>query len=758
MAKKCNHSFQLIAQNIGPHSNLNENLNAGDAGQIRIGIFASNGGGKSSLSRQFRLLSMPEAERPISNKYLSLGEQQGEFKFKLFQQDNPGDKSEVTIIYKRNEQPIIKDDNKLIYHVFNSDYVRESIEPQNFGQNNKIEGYIIGKTAVDLSTDKITLERLSAKSKAIKGELQEGIKSAHDELKSHNVRANTAEFKSITFESLIANSIPSNGDGSFHNVQVELKKLQGIPDDINDIPVHKSYFETNYIVIKEIVENLNTNISISELSEEFKRKIRSKEKFIVEGVKLLGNKYDVCPFCEQDLEDKQNDLINDFIKYINDAETIQVNKLKNNITQICTLKNLFENKLTEFIKIQSAYNNIRDYFPSYKNKDISNIKKLDIDWNEIVETINIKIDNISINVTSDKIERIEKTYKSVVEYQTQIISLCEHNNKLINSINHEKNNTRDELLRLRRTLSRAKHVELYDSFATKIIEFNETKLAEKEKEKEIQSAESKEKILKKDIYTDTFDNLLKFVFNDKYIYNKENSCLKLKEHSLKTNANDILSDGEKNIIAFCCYIAETHTIINTDSDYNNLFFVIDDPISSMDFHYTYTLCRILERLEDAFPSMDRIYLRFIVFTHNIEFMSILLRNNSIRQKFVLTHSELKKLNKELVMPYHEHLSDIYKVASHTMLPTHTTPNSMRNILETVAKFENPEQSLISYIEDNTDLNRCSSLHNMFQDLSHGIFRSQTAILPDDVIKGCEIIIEFMKVRYSGQIKNVTKTI
>ena len=140
----------------------------------------------------------------------------------------------------------------------------------------------------------------------------------------------------------------------------------------------------------------------------------------------------------------------------------------------------------------------------------------------------------------------------------------------------------------------------------------------------------------------------------------------------------------------------------------------------MDFHFTYSVCRILERLHDYFREMNRKNLKFILFTHSIEFMSILLRNNVVQKKYVLTHNKFKELKKELVMPYHEHLSDIYKVANDYIEPSHTTPNSMRHVLETISKFENPNQDLISFIDNIEILKNCSSLYNMIQDLSHGI--------------------------------------
>ena len=199
-------------------------------------------------------------------------------------------------------------------------------------------------------------------------------------------------------------------------------------------------------------------------------------------------------------------------------------------------------------------------------------------------------------------------------------------------------------------------------------------------------------------------------------------------------------------------------MINNESDYDKLFFIIDDPISSMDFHYTYSLCRILERLHENFEYSNRKKLRFILFTHNIEFMSILLRNNVIQKKYVLTHGKFKELKKELVLPYHEHLSDIYNVANDTQEPTHTIPNSMRHVLETIAKFEDPNQELVTFVDNNSDLKSCSALYNMIQDLSHGVWRSQPAIFPDDLKKGCKTIINFIENKYKGQIDNVKKTV
>ena len=52
---------------------------------------------------------------------------------------------------------------------------------------------------------------------------------------------------------------------------------------------------------------------------------------------------------------------------------------------------------------------------------------------------------------------------------------------------------------------------------------------------------------------------------------------------------------------------------------------------------------------------------FLVLTHNIEFMSILIRNKIVDGRFILEKSNIKVLQKELIMPYEEHLRDVYYI-------------------------------------------------------------------------------------------------
>lgn len=760
MAGKEKYNIHLTATNIGPHENLNQPCDAGEDEPIRIGVFASNGGGKSSLSRQFRLLELDQTELPLSNKYITLGKNQANFKFKLFRQDVPSEKHEFEIAHSVDKKPQITDNSDLIFHVFNSDYVRESIEPSNYGQDKKIEGYIIGKDAVDLTKENSELEALRKEYLALKEKIDHSIQVAQTELRQIGIRTNTNEYASIKFDNLIDGNyyVPQEAT-TYKELRASLKKLEGIPDDLLNVTLI-SPLNGNSQFIDNIITYLQENISVSELSEEFKTKISAKDGFIRAGVELLHEERKTCPFCEQELGDNQLLLIDDFIAYLKDAETVYKNKLRSHLSNLHTLKDLLSKKHNEFLKTESQFNHNKGYFPSYKDKRLSAISdptELFLS-SEIEQAIDSRIENITLVPTVEQVKIMAQQKEKIQLYIDAIIKYIVSNNSKIDSINNVKSNTNAEVLSLKKRICNAKFIELQSTLNNEVGALRQSVKNGKEKAEQIRQLNRKAKKSKKDVIVDTFNNLMMFIFSDKYVFNADDSSLKIKNFSLKANAHDILSDGEKNVIAFCYFIAETHALIENESDYDKLFFVIDDPISSMDFHYTYSLCRILERLHDYFSYSHRKKLRFILFTHNIEFMSTLMRNNVIQKRYVLTPGKIRELKKELVMPYHEHLSDIYCVANDKLEPTHTTPNSMRNVLETIGRFENPNQNLISFVDGNDELKKCSSLYNMIQDMSHGIIRSQPAILPDDIKKGCKTIIAFLENRYKGQIENVKKTV
>ena len=70
--------------------------------------------------------------------------------------------------------------------------------------------------------------------------------------------------------------------------------------------------------------------------------------------------------------------------------------------------------------------------------------------------------------------------------------------------------------------------------------------------------------------------------------------------------------------------------------------------------------------------------------------------------YLITSGSIKRYDYRLLMPYENHLHDVVCVADGSLDPSHTTGNSIRHIIETIARFEDPQIGLERYIENNNN--------------------------------------------------------
>ena len=137
---------------------------------------------------------------------------------------------------------------------------------------------------------------------------------------------------------------------------------------------------------------------------------------------------------------------------------------------------------------------------------------------------------------------------------------------------------------------------------------------------------------------ETIRNVLEYFFSGKYTLEENSFRLVFNKTTLEKNqANNVLSEGEKNIIAFAYYLGDTYTRINTDEDFKRLFFVIDDPISSMDFAHVYTVCGIMRDLQKILPEISG-HQKLLVLTHNNDFIRMLHSNGIVKTTMLLKSS------------------------------------------------------------------------------------------------------------------------
>ncbi|CAA6828159.1 MAG: Unknown protein [uncultured Sulfurovum sp.] len=733
--------------NIGPHFNLNSLENTSS---LKTAIYANNGSGKTFLSRMFRL-SEVSVDNKINkvNKLISFTKNNGSFEFKIIH--NEGIKS-IELQLTKGNTPSIKNNTGFIFHTFNSDYVRENIEALEYRPDGEIKGYILGKAHIDLTKEKEALNNKKEIYEVNKKRLEKRVKKQKEELdvKELVIRKNVTEYINFSFENIINQSdLGYPEEKSFQELKKENVTLNTLPDDYPDI--QSINFSVNDEIFDLLSSLLMTSYTKSKFSDAFKSKVKSKQNFIELGLGSIQEKDDSCPFCEQTFGDDAIALIDTYIKYLNDEEGKVVKDINDLSISIKNLEKEIKKNYDTYLIIKSKYDELIKYIPSINNEfevllEPKVLKDVFCDISDKLiekkEDITIALDcKGELGTINDYINLIEKNIKL--------------NNKYISDINLKKNNLNKEKLSIKKRLCIAKYQETLELEQESIDELNKQNIDIEVLENEINIEESKVKISKREKIVETFKSYLNIFFNGKYDFDEESFALKMNTHNLIDNASDVLSEGEKSIVAFCFYLAETHKKVDREDDYKKLFFVIDDPISSLDFHYVYSVAQIIKRLNHSFELGERV--KFLVLTHNVEFMSILIRNKIVDGRFVIEKQKIQKLQKELIMPYEEHLRDVYNVSKGLVKPNHTTANSIRHILETINKFEKPNLIFVDYCQQIGGLiDENEFLYALIHDNSHGNYRENRPYSEDMITVGCKKVIEIIESKFDGQIEVMKK--
>ena len=744
----------LSLKGIGPHkdTSFEENVSS-----INMAIFAENGSGKSFISKSFKritdlayLKADEEDENRLRNKtsaMIRFGDSKGCMHFGITPQ-NETEKS-LDIIFENEQLPKINDTSGLIYHVFNSEYVKENLESVNYKPEDNVSGFILGKVNIDLSKEKQTLMGLMDDFDKFKKSIEQSIDDGRQELKNLQIQSNTSEFIKITYDNIKTLKLTDEVQ-DFNSLKARYSKLINMPNDLADIGF-STFPDVNQI--KSLVESINelllTEYSLSNFAEEFKENVKNKQNFIETGLQLSDGKN--CPFCGQSYSDKANALIDMYTAFLKDEEAKVVNSIIN-------IQKSIQNVIESFINCEdrnkiaiAQYDSMKTYFPSLETT------KLDLIDTELL----IKVLKKFIDILEKKKQDISNSKFDIKEITNEIgalltenLEIAQNNNMLIKTLNSNKNDINKERLGLRKALCNAKFNSIIES--CKEAFDNMGKLDEKiqKLKKEIEDKESQAKIDRRKMLITELKHYLSLFFADKYDFDEENFCVKFQNKALIKNTDDVLSDGEKSILAFCFYLANIHGIVSKAEDYNRILFIIDDPVSSMDFNYVYNVAQVIRDLKKH-EQIKRV--RYIVLTHNMEFMSILVRNKIVSKKYILSHGGFTDFKDNYVMPYTYNLLDIYNESIGKGCHSHTIPNSIRHVLETIYHFEGTKSvndNFEGYIANNEILSQNGNLYSLINDHSHGAIRNSNGYTEEILVNACKTVIAFIKDRYPGQITEI----
>jgi hypothetical protein len=742
MAK--NISIEITTSNLGPHEALVSKL---QTSSLEIGIYANNGSGKTFLSRAFRLLTKKDLQIEDSNKLLTIGRNDGFFQLKIVNSKEPGKVRELDLVIGRNSIPVItRNTTDYLFRVFNEDYIKENLEGLKYRPDGQIEGYILGKEKIDLSNEKRLLAEARLEYINKEKELKTNVGTAVKQLDELSIRKNTVEYQNVNYNNLFIPEFIVTETETFNDLLKKHNQLKSIPDSLADL------INTEKLKLTDTLSSINSFLkeifSRSSIAEDFKQKVKNKQDFIQAGINLFDKENRICPFCEQILGEESMHLIDHYLEYLSETEAQQIKKSNDLFAQLKSERKDYGDIYKTFVKLHNDYLKNQKFIPSLSDKhlvEIKEIKELDPYYKIIQNALEKKKEDITALIMS---KEIDEAIIAINSWVTNTNLIIQSNEIIIQAFNNRKNNINVERLDLNRRLCKSRFIELKKTEDSLIKKISEIIFSIEQLENEILQKEQSEKISKKIKVVETFKSLLSKFFGGKYSFDDMTFCLKFKNHLLETNASDVLSSGEKSIVAFCYYIAESHKFIEKEEDYEKLFFIIDDPISSQDFHFVYATSQIIRTLNGLFK-IPR--LRLILLTHNLEFMSIIIRNKIIDQKFILADAKVENLGNELIMPYEQHLRDIYQISQGTKSPCHTTPNSLRHILETINRFIAPDTELNLFCEKIDGYAENEFLYSLMHDGSHGGIRLQKAYTDQMIKTACEIVINYISKDFSGQI-------
>lgn len=740
---------RIGCENLAPIDKLNETI---DCSSLKIAIYADNGSGKSFITRAFNIASKSHTEEievaTSYDKFIAFDKNKCQFYFKI--SDKDGKVLEDFCIDINKGVIPTRPDTYYNYHCFNQDYVDNNIKRFSYDKDSNIVGFILGKANIDLSTEK---ENLFSK-QVQRDSLLRTLESQTNDWVSNKIGSipninRLNEYKLLTHLKIIEsiNTPYEDVTKSYFDLLSDYNKIKSVPEnleDINEIPP----LNLDLDLYSNIEITLSKVFSLSSLADTFKDKIKSKQDFIEIGLSL-ANESKECPFCEQSFNEPALELIDRYTSFLQNEEASTLKLLNQHKEALRSHLRFIKNFSDEVNKRIVKFNEYKsNYIVSQQDVEMDTIPLESITnyLAALAFKIDDKIKNISQVVAIDTLSL--KDIENEIKY---IIQLGSDNNDKIRVLNSKKNGIDAENKSIRRDLCKAVFNDLILMNFSQVDDLKKLETEIKELKEDIKLKEEQQKVSKKDKVLATIKKILNFFFGDKYSLDDETFRLTLNKKILNVGqAKDVLSDGEKNVIAFAYFIGDIHLKVEKDDDYNNLFFIIDDPISSMDFNHVYSISGIIRNLKDIINIKRE---HFIIFTHNLDFMRVLVGNNIVSKSLILKNSKLKEFNNNITVPYINHLHDIYKVAKQNAEPTHTTGNSIRHIIETLNKFENCDSSsdLISkYIKDN--IPEDSKSYTLINDLSHGGWRSEQApIHQDDYVLMCQSIVDLIQKKYKGQV-------
>ncbi|WRE37186.1 AAA family ATPase [Helicobacter pylori] len=594
-------------------------------------IFGNNGCGKTSLTRAFELL-IPK------NKHIE--------KYRTISADKS-----PSIEFECEDRSYKIEPNSDIrvppfkVEIYNSDFLHNNA-PLNseFGLKKLddgtiiLEGSVLGEETKEINQlkdcrgkverrkreikDENSTETLTAKQKSEIEKYKEEIEKIRKKVTSRTIQ--------ITLNEIEINNSCKVSKDKFKYQEDVLTKLE---KDFNELDEAMKKFDglkemelpKDYQTIKDKLEFLfsfDIDKEAGQVSEKIKEHIsKVGREFIEKGIKLQKEMLDnTCPFCTQTI---LNGIVQDYTSYFNKSvETFNQCSLEVS----GTLKNILDQWNIKEI-LQSF-----EKFKPFMKKDFSKNKE---SLEKALEQIKVLLEKLQKEVDKKEGAKNEKKFqeidKELLEIQENIQQCVGETGKILNQKKEQKKKLeklKTELKEVR--IKKAKH----DSYDWQKIK----------KEAEIKLSVLNRGHERLNCLLEKIDNKLKKLYEQKRpdieAINSYLKALNLTKYSLhedyrivlnsdvleNSEAEMILSDGEKTTLAFVYFLARLKLFYKKEN-LKDLVVIIDDPISSLDEQRIYNTSDIVAKINqelagEALEKDEKA--QVFVLTHNHTFMARLI--------------------------------------------------------------------------------------------------------------------------------------
>lgn len=769
-----NSPFKISARYLGPVLRLDAELTK----HAQNLIFARNGTGKSFLSRAFRYLDLHQQGDDISKAAFNLVSDEsadGKGSLSFF---HGTDALGMLSLEKKDDKVNATVSDTTIFHVFSEDYVSAELREREY----RVDGEIENEIAVD--HDNIKLKEFTENVKAA----QKNHETAHAKLnkafedqklmqlnKKAAINKQLKDYKDLNLTALLQtySTKPDKPEISLSERLKDLDTLKSIPSE-PDFPLPVQASLVDQLDVAEVAKQLIRVTSPSSVSSEIKAKIDMHHEFIKTGAELVKkHNLPACPFCEQSITSSNpKTIIDAYIEYFEDEEEKHKSALRNVLQRSAVIQTTLKNTRLALAEQRTRYDWLKAFIPSKKGKSLQSPDQTLDDLAQMLANIDKVIQQKMTSLSLESALPVPTT--DLGRRVLALRNIIDTNNVLSENLNTAIGRADSERKALQRKTCHTFGIEfLHDNW--KDIEdlqsrTNKLKTEQKqliELEKSGPSKKARERV------ADTFDILLKQFFGERYVFDKDSFALRRGDKVMARGPHRTLSDGEKTAIAFCYFIAAVHRKVAASSDYQKLFLVFDDPVTSMSYDYVFYIAQTLKNLNiskqgDVSVNPSKIdgskntRPNLLVLTHSSYFFNVARANSVIKPDATFSLGSIDKGHdlrplKEYVAPFKQQLEEVYWVANGRE-PDHSTGNCIRSVLEAVGRFCRPDkttslQEFITFLASEDGIEVQSTLVNS---MCHGTYYDESPT-PEDITLACKEAMSVVKRYAKGHIELLKKS-